>query len=65
MTLADKAAKLGLRVETEPHGAGAGIAGYTVFGAASGSTRAPRPRRMRTWTATAPPWCCEAAHERA
>ena len=31
MTLTDKAAKLRLRVETEPHGAGAGIAGYTVF----------------------------------
>ena len=31
MTLADRAAKLGLRVEVEPHGAGAGIAGYTVF----------------------------------
>ena len=31
MTLADRAAKLRLRVEIEPHGAGAGIAGYTVF----------------------------------
>lgn len=31
MTLADRAAKLGLRVETEPHGVGAAGAGYTVF----------------------------------
>ena len=31
MTLADRAAKLRLRVETEPHGAAAGVTGYTVF----------------------------------
>ena len=31
MTLADRAAKLGLRVEDEPHGAGAGITLHTVF----------------------------------
>ena len=31
MTLADQAAKLALRVESEPHGAGAGITQHTVF----------------------------------
>ena len=31
MTLADKAAKLGLRVETEQHAAGAGVSRHTVF----------------------------------
>ena len=31
MTLADRAAKLALRVEHEPHGAGAGITRHTVY----------------------------------
>ena len=31
MTLADRAAKLSLRIEHEPHGAGAGITLHTVY----------------------------------
>ena len=31
MTLVDRAAKLGLRVENVPHGAGAGVTLHTVF----------------------------------